>query len=76
MTDDPQTFEAILAALETEVQRLERGDLPLEEALAAFERGTTLARRGSETLAAAEKKVELLLAVRNGQAETRPLDTE
>ncbi len=75
MTDEPRSFEAILQALETEVQRLERGDLPLEEALASFEKGMALSKRGSETLAAAEKKVELLLAVReDGSAESRPLD--
>lgn len=74
VSEEPKTFEAILNALEAEVQRLERGDLPLEEALAAFERGMDLARRGGDTLAAAERKVELLLAVKSGQAETRPFD--
>ncbi len=75
MTDKPESFEEILTALETEVQRLERGDLPLEDALASFERGMTLAKQGSSTLEAAEKKVELLLNVQDdGTPETRPLD--
>lgn len=72
----PASFEAILSALESEVQRLERGDLPLEDALKAFENGMALARSGGELLGAAEKKVELLLSVKDGQAETRPFDPE
>lgn len=38
------TFEQALERLETIVARLERGDLPLEEGLAAFEQGVALVR--------------------------------
>jgi len=38
------TFEEALGQLETVVTRLEGGDLPLEEALGAFEDGVRLAR--------------------------------
>jgi exodeoxyribonuclease VII small subunit len=52
---------------------LEEGDLPLEEALAAFESGVALTRRCATQLAAAERKVEVLM--RNGaQWITRPFD--
>ncbi len=47
--------------LETVVQRLEHGELPLEEALAAFERGVTLTRTCQGALQEAERKVEILL---------------
>ena len=74
MSDEAKTYEEILTELENQVKRLEQGDLPLEEALSAFERGMALAQKGSETLASAEKKVEVLTRARDGVAETRPLD--
>ena len=46
----PQKFEDALQVLETVVEKLERGDLPLEEALAAFEEGVTLVRHLSDKL--------------------------
>ncbi|MFT5429526.1 MAG: exodeoxyribonuclease VII small subunit [Myxococcota bacterium] len=72
--EEPNSFEEILSALEEEVGRLEQGDLPLEDALASFERGMALAKAGDETLSAAEKKVEMLIAVRDGQVTTQPFD--
>jgi len=66
-------FEASLTELEAIVDRLEEGDLPLEEALAAFEAGVALTRSCAEQLAAAERKVEVLM--RDGaQWITRPFD--
>jgi exodeoxyribonuclease VII small subunit len=47
--------------LEEIVERLEQGDLPLEESLAAFERGVMLTRCCQTALKAAEQKVEILL---------------
>jgi len=46
-------FEAALERLEAIVQRLEGGELPLEEALAAFEEGVGLSRRCAAQLEAA-----------------------
>jgi exodeoxyribonuclease VII small subunit len=43
------------------VERLEQGDLPLEESLAAFERGVMLTRACQTALKEAEQKVEILL---------------
>jgi len=54
-------FEEILARLRGLVERLESGNLPLEESLRAFEEGMDLCRRGTVILDGAEKKVELLL---------------
>ena len=54
-------FEEILARLRGLVERLESGNLPLEESLHAFEEGMDLCRRGTAILDGAEKKVELLL---------------
>jgi exodeoxyribonuclease VII small subunit len=54
-------FEQALARLETIVDRLEGGDLVLEEALARFEEGVRLSRRLAEQLGAAEQRVDQLL---------------
>lgn len=54
-------FERALAELETLVERLESGDLPLDEALQTFERGVTLTRHCQGALKAAQQKVEILL---------------
>jgi exodeoxyribonuclease VII small subunit len=54
-------FEQALGELEATVERLERGDLPLEEALQHFERGIGLARNCQAALKQAEQKVEILL---------------
>ena len=54
-------FEAAMAELETLVERLEQGDLPLEESLKAFERGVQLTRSCQTALKDAEQKVEILL---------------
>ena len=59
-------FEQALGELEGLVERLERGDLPLDEALKAFERGVALTRHCQACLQAAQQKLEILLK-RSGQ---------
>ncbi|MDP8986184.1 MAG: exodeoxyribonuclease VII small subunit [Pseudomonadota bacterium] len=60
--DDPKTdFETAMRDLEDLVERLEQGDLPLEESLKAFERGVMLTRSCQIALKEAEQKVEILL---------------
>jgi exodeoxyribonuclease VII small subunit len=54
-------FEQSLAELEAVVERLEHGELPLEDALRQFERGIELARSCQSALKQAEQKVEILL---------------
>ncbi|MBS0395150.1 MAG: exodeoxyribonuclease VII small subunit [Proteobacteria bacterium] len=72
----PFDFERSMADLEAVVARLEQGDLPLEEALATFERGVQLTRACQEALAAAEQKVEILLARPDGTSVTAPFAGE
>ncbi len=55
-------FEKSLQELETLVTTMEQGDLPLEEALKAFERGVALTRTCQQALSAAEQRVQILLA--------------
>ena len=64
-------FEQALAELEALVERLERGDLPLDEALKTFERGVELTRHCQGSLKAAQQRVDILLK-RNGQPDTEP----
>lgn len=54
-------FESAMRDLEALVEQLEQGDLPLEESLAAFERGVMLTRSCQTALTEAEQKVEILL---------------
>jgi|HubBroStandDraft_6_1064221.scaffolds.fasta_scaffold606530_2 exodeoxyribonuclease VII small subunit len=59
--ENPVDFEASLAELEALVERLEQGDLPLDDALKSFERGVALTRQCQGALKAAQQKVEILL---------------
>ncbi len=53
-------FEQSLEALEALVERLEGGELPLEQALSAFEEGVRLTRECQRALRSAEQKVAML----------------
>jgi exodeoxyribonuclease VII small subunit len=68
-------FEQSLAELEAVVERLEHGELPLEEALKQFERGIELARGCQASLKQAEQRVEILLA-KTEAATPEPFDAE
>ena len=68
----PLTFEKALAELEQIVQRLERGDVPLEESVAIYERGEALKRRCDELLRQAEARVEKITLDASG----KPTGTE
>jgi len=64
----PERFDEILSKLRALVERLEGGNLPLEESLRSFEEGMELCRRGSAILDGAEKKVETLVGSAQGGA--------
>ena len=70
------TFEEAVKRLSEIVQKLERGDLPLEESLMLFEEGVSLSRASQEKLDSAQKRVEELLGFdREGKARTAPFET-
>lgn len=79
----PERFEEILGRLRALVDRLEGGNLPLEDSLRSFEEGMELCKRGAAILDGAERKVELLLSVVPGSgsqagtavARTAPFET-
>ena len=62
----PPNFEAALAKLEQIVQRLEKGELPLEDSLVLYEEGVRLSRLCHAKLEEAEGKIELLLKDQRG----------
>jgi exodeoxyribonuclease VII small subunit len=59
-------FEDSLKQLETIVNQLEKGDLPLEDSIKLFEEGIRLSSACKEELDAAEGKVQVLLKQRDG----------
>lgn len=54
-------FETAVAELETLVDRLEQGDVSLEESLKLYEKGVLLSRDCQQQLTEAEQKVQMLL---------------
>jgi exodeoxyribonuclease VII small subunit len=67
------TYEQAFQELEVTVGQLEAGNLPLEEALALFERGQLLAARCTALLEVAELKIQKLTSAGGG---TRAVDLE
>lgn len=65
-------FEEALQELESIVQRLEDGNLSLDESLALFEEGIKLSRLCAQRLDEAEKKIELLMKDENGSLSRQP----
>lgn len=71
------SFEEALRELESIVQKLERGDVPLQESIAQYERGDALRGHCDKLLQAAEAKVEKIRRGADGAAAgTEPLDVE
>ncbi len=63
----PLNFEANLGELERLVERMERGDLTLEDSLQQFEHGIQLIRACQQALQAAEQKVQVLMRDERGE---------
>lgn len=68
-----QNFEGALEQLEEVVEQLESGDLPLDDSLAAFEKGVGLVKFCNQKLSEVEKKVELLLKDKDGRLQLTTL---
>lgn len=76
MTKKTLSFEESMQRLEVIVQRLERGDVPLEESLALFEEGSGLIAQCSKLLDSAEQKVIKLKKGSDGAPVELPFDAE
>ena len=66
-------FEKSLQQLEQIVNKMENGELGLEESLSRFEEGIKLAKQCQDTLSEAELRVEQLIE-KNGLQQTEPFD--
>jgi exodeoxyribonuclease VII small subunit len=67
-------FEAALAELEAIVQRLEQGEISLEESLRQFERGVVLTRSCQKALRQAEQKIRMLAKSGDGEVVEQDFD--
>ena len=72
----PVNLEKALADLESLVDELESGDLPLEKAMKKFEEGIKLTRSCQAALKEAEQKVEILLKSAGGEESLKPFETD
>ncbi len=69
------SFEESLAELEGIVDKLEKGQLSLDESLMLFEKGIKLVRECNDKLKSAQQKVEQLIE-ENGELRTESFDVE
>lgn len=69
------TFEDALGKLESIVETMETGDLPLEQLLGRFEEGTRLVKLCQEKLSAAELRIRQLETDAAGEPTASPLPT-
>ncbi len=68
------SFEAVIARLDEIVRSMERGDLPLEEAITLFEEGTKLSFKAEKLLETAEQLVKKLARGEDGVVTEVPFD--
>lgn len=69
-----EQFEESLKKLQVIVEKLERGDLPLEAAMESFTEGIQLVQLCHQKLEEAEKKVQLLVKDQQGAFTTAPFE--
>lgn len=70
----PQSFEEAMALLEQSVERLESGNLTLEESLLVFERGVAASRACGRMLDQTRKRVQILVEKVGGEFELEFLE--
>jgi exodeoxyribonuclease VII small subunit len=70
------SFEVALKQLEEIVAKLERGDVPLEESIAIYERGEALKKRCEFLLNQAEERVEKIRTAEGKAVGTEPFDAK
>jgi len=79
MTDkkiETMSFEDALKELEGIVETMERGDAPLEQSIAIYERGAALKAHCEKKLKDAQLKVEKIVLGKDGNVSTEPFDAD
>lgn len=71
---ETMSFEEAMAALEQVVGALERGEVPLEQSIALYERGAALKAHCAAKLKDAEEKVEMIRAQEGRAVGTTPVE--
>ena len=69
-------FEEKLAELETIVEKLDGDDLPLEQAIEAYEAGVKLSLELNKTLDEAQRKIEILTETARGEMVAEPFEED
>lgn len=72
MDDKTLNFEQAMEQLETIVNRLESGDVPLETAIELFQEGMQLSRLCGDKLEQVERKIEQLMEAPDGTVVRKP----
>lgn len=70
----PETFEDVMKELTQILERLESGDLSLEDSVRLYERGALLSRHGQEMLTQAQLKIDKLMRLGISGIETKPYE--
>jgi exodeoxyribonuclease VII small subunit len=70
------TFEEALKQLEEIVQKLEKGQVDLEDSIKIYERGTALKAHCEAKLRSAEARIEKIVITPSGKATAAPFDTQ
>jgi exodeoxyribonuclease VII small subunit len=71
------TFESAMKELESIVERLEKGNVELEESIAIYARGEALKKRCEDLLRSAEERIQKITLGADGKPTgTEPLDVE
>lgn len=68
------SFEEAMLALEQVVSQLEKGEVPLEQSIALYERGAALKKHCSDKLKLAEEKVELIRSAEGRAVGVTPVE--
>ena len=71
---EEQRFEDVMGDLEEVVERLESGDLSLEDSLAVFEKGVKMVELCNKRLNEVEKRIDLLVKDRDGRIQITPME--
>jgi len=69
----PRSFEQLLTEIDRLTTLLERGEVPLEQALAAFEKGMALVREAGVVLDGAEARLARLVEGPRGELREVPM---
>ncbi len=70
MEKEKQSFEEALAELEGLVEKMESGEMGLEEMVAAFEKGQSLVKSCTDRLNEVERRIEVIKKNADGSAST------